>query len=122
MITRGTNADIRYYGDFLINEYIHFLDEVLFDYEDKCRSKGKKVFKVSFDSRVLENQKALNYTGYATLRYKQVKYPKKERKPLGNNIVLIVPAFAIENDAIAALQNEFPGFIESDELRSEHMD
>ena len=59
LITRGPKKDVLYYSDRLLNEYINFLEDVLFAYEDKVRSnKGsrqKYIGKVSFDSIVLDN-------------------------------------------------------------------
>lgn len=63
LITRGPKKDTSYFTDLLLNEYVHFLEEVLNVHEERNRGKGKYVGKVSFDSKVLDNQAEINYTG-----------------------------------------------------------
>lgn len=47
-----------------MNEYVHFLEEVLAVYEEENRGKTQKYLgKVSFNSKVLENQDKIDYTG-----------------------------------------------------------
>jgi hypothetical protein len=52
-----------------MNEYVHFLEEVLNVHEERNRGptgkakQGRYIGKVSFDSTILEDQGSINYTG-----------------------------------------------------------
>jgi len=50
-----------------MNEYVHFLEEVLMVYEEKNRGstgKSKKyIGRVNFLSKIIEDQPKINYTG-----------------------------------------------------------
>lgn len=67
LITRGPQKEIKYFTDLLLNEYVHFLEEVLAVFEERNRpasGKPKKyIGKVSFDSIVLDKQSEINYLG-----------------------------------------------------------
>ena len=58
---------IKYFTDLLLNEYVHFLEEVLAVFEERNRpvsGKAKKyIGKVSFDSIVLDRQSEIVYLG-----------------------------------------------------------
>jgi len=64
LITRGPVKEKDYFTDLLMNEYIHFLEEVINVHEEKHRTKRSAYYgKVSFDSIVLKDQSKINYTG-----------------------------------------------------------
>ncbi len=63
LITRGPKKDTNYFTKLLLEEYVHFLEEVLNIYEERNKGKGKYIGKVNFDSKVLDSQREINYTG-----------------------------------------------------------
>ena len=78
LIDKGPVSERKYFTDLLLNEYVHFLEEVLNVFEEKNRpvsgKPGKKyVGKVSFDSHILDNQSEINYTGPPGNRARVVK-------------------------------------------------
>ena len=132
---------MKYFTDLLLNEYVHFLEEVLSVYEEKNRGTGKnkpKYFgKISFDSRILENQSAINYEGPPGMKTRTItkvvapvepiqqsirttkiaQTPKYQAKSLGNNIVIFAPQFTIKMEILEAIKAELRGvmtLIESD--------
>lgn len=64
LITKGPQSDIKYFIELLLHEYVHFLEEVIAVFEERNRGKTSLyVGTISFDSIVLDNQEAINYTG-----------------------------------------------------------
>jgi hypothetical protein len=63
LTTRGTKKDKDYFVGLLMDEYIHFLEEVINVHEERNRGKknGPYVGRVSFDSIVLESQHLIQY-------------------------------------------------------------
>jgi hypothetical protein len=55
LISRGPKQEVDYFNDLLLNEYIHFLEEVIFSYRDKKGGTTRYDGEISFDSRVLED-------------------------------------------------------------------
>jgi hypothetical protein len=56
LISRGPPKEIKYFTDLLLNEYVHFLEEVLSVFEERNKGangkgkNGKYIGRVSFDS------------------------------------------------------------------------
>jgi len=55
LITRGPKKETSHFTDLLLNEYIHFLEEVIFAVEDRSKNKKKYINRVSFDSIILDD-------------------------------------------------------------------
>jgi hypothetical protein len=66
-----------------MHEYVHFLEEVLSVFEERNRSTTGKpkryIGKVSFDSTILDDQAAINYTGPPGQRVRAVKRTEEEK-------------------------------------------
>lgn len=68
-----------------MNEYVHFLEEVLKVFEEQNRTatgkaKGNKyIGKVDFLSTIVEDQSKINYTGPAGQRFRQVSTANKDQ-------------------------------------------
>lgn len=57
-----------------MNEYVHFLEEVISIHEERnLHKRGKYIGRVSFDSICLDYQDKLSYTGYNEPREKPTK-------------------------------------------------
>lgn len=64
LTTKGAPKEVKYFQDLLMNEYVHFLEEVIAVYEEENRGKqAKYVGVVSFDSKILNNQDKIEYSG-----------------------------------------------------------
>ena len=78
LISRGPKKDQEFFTDLLMNEYVHFLEEVLNVFEERNRgpngkAKGNKyIGKVDFLSKIIEDQGKINYTGPAGQRFRQI--------------------------------------------------
>jgi hypothetical protein len=71
LTTKGPNKEVNYFQDLLMNEYVHFLEELISVFEEENREKtGKYVGLVSFNSRLLENQDAISYLGPPGSKFK----------------------------------------------------
>jgi|LauGreDrversion4_2_1035121.scaffolds.fasta_scaffold57505_2 hypothetical protein len=68
-----------------MNEYVHFLEEVLKVFEEQNRTatgkaKGNKyIGKVDFLSTIVEDQSKINYTGPAGQRFRQISSAKNDQ-------------------------------------------
>lgn len=80
-----------------MNEYVHFLEEVLSVFEEQNRTatgkaKGNKyIGKVNFLSTIVEDQSKINYTGPPGQRFRQISAANKEQSETPKPKVPVMP-------------------------------